>query len=184
VHDIAAAHQQYAAFPQFRELRAELEVMFGRLGGIDRELYDGDVSVGECMDQHRPRPVIQPPTIVIGADEVRRQCIGDFFGKFGQSRRRILHVEQCLRESEEIVDGLRPRHGRDCGGVDVPVRRHHQDRARARHEHSHCVPSCRVAIALQRVHRAAVAQEHGRHRLWMHVCFSSRFQIPTTLTPC
>ena len=40
--------------------------------------------------------------------------------------------DKILGEPVEVVDGARPRHRRDGGGVDVPVRRDHENRARPR----------------------------------------------------
>jgi len=56
--------------------------------------------------------------------------------------------EHLARKAEEVVDGLGPGRGADCGGVRVPVRRDDQDRLRARQLVRELGPSLRVAAVL------------------------------------
>src|SRR3546814_5845221 len=54
VHDVAAAHDQHALAAERREAGAEVEVVLERLQGVDRQLHDGNVGVGEHVSKHRP----------------------------------------------------------------------------------------------------------------------------------
>ena len=72
-------------------------------------------------------------------------------------------ANSSLGEAVEVVDRPRPRHRRDRGGVDVPVRGDHEDRPRPRHRRAEGAPGLGVAVVLERVHRAAVPDERGGH---------------------
>ena len=87
------------------------------------QLHDRDVGLGKRVDQHRPGAVVDAPAVDIGADPGGVDHVAHLVGQLGQARRRVLDVEQRLREPVEVVDRPRPRHGGDGGGVDVPVRR-------------------------------------------------------------
>src|SRR5258708_26817390 len=83
--------------------------------------------------------------------------------EFQVARRRILNVEQCLREAIEIVDGFRLLARRDRGTLGVPMRRYAQDGLGLRDGAAEPPPGLRVLVALERVHRAPVPEEHHRH---------------------
>ena len=68
VHDVAAADDQHASLAQRRQRGAELEVVVERLVGVDRELHDRDVGVGEGVHEHRPGAVVDAPAVGVEPD--------------------------------------------------------------------------------------------------------------------
>jgi hypothetical protein len=126
VDNVAAGDDQDAAVAQRCQLGPELEVIVERLRRVDRQLDDGDVGVGERVDENRPGPVIDPPAVGVEADPRGLDDLRDLLGKLRIPGRRVLHGEQFVREAVEVVDGLRLGHGRHGRRVDVPVGRHHK----------------------------------------------------------
>ena len=62
VDDVAAADDEHALVAQGRKPLAQLIMESGRLGLVDAELHDRDVRLGEYVSQHRPCPVVEPPS--------------------------------------------------------------------------------------------------------------------------
>ena len=140
------------------------------LVGVDRELHHRDVGVGEHVGEHRPGAVVEAPAVVDRARPDRapraRRPPAASSGRPGAG---YSNGEQLLGEAVEVVDGPRPRHRRDGGGVDVPVRRHDEDRRRRAVVTDDLLadraPRLGVLVELERVHRAAVPEEDRRHRV-------------------
>src|SRR5258708_9385109 len=66
-------------------------------------------------------------------------------------------------ETIEIVDGFRLVHRRHGGPFRIPMRGHAQDGLGLRDRIAELAPGLRVLVALQRIHGAAMAEEHDRH---------------------
>ena len=165
VHDVAAADDQHAArraaAPAARRARGGTRAACSAL--IDSCTTGMSASGNTCTstDQvpwSRPQLSWSAPDPVGLARPRRPRSASSGSPGAGYST-----VEQLAGEAVEVVDGPRPRHRRHRGGVDVPVRGHHQDRARPRHRRAERAPGLGVAVALERVHRAAVAEERRRH---------------------
>lgn len=139
--------------------------MVERLVGVDAQLHDGDGGVGEGVQQHRPRAVVDSPAVLVGADPGRVHDVADLVGQLGQARSRVVDVEQLLREAVEVVDGAGAGHGGHGRRVDVPVGADDQDRPGAWDRGTECLPCSGVAVVLQGVHRVPVADERGGHDL-------------------
>ena len=152
---------------QGREPRTEVEVVVERLRGVDGQLDHGDVGVRKRMGEYRPRAVIDAPAVVIEPTQTGL-TISDLLGEARRSRRRVLEVEQRLRKPVEVMDRSRRRHRGHRSGADVPVRGDRQDRARPGNRSAERRPCRGVSILLERVHRAAVSEEHRGHLLSAH----------------
>ena len=163
VHDVATGHDEHAALPQRCKAGAEVDVEVERFNGVDRELHHRDVGLGEHVDQNRPRAVIESPAVGVGTDPHGLDDLGHLLGQLRKSGRRVLHREQLVGESEEVVDGAGLGHGGDGGGVDVPVGRDAEDGSGSRHRPAERPPRLGVAVVLERVHRIAMADERSRH---------------------
>lgn len=83
--------------------------------------------------------------------------LGDLLGEARIAGRRVVDLEELLREAEEVVDRPGAWHGRDRGESDVPLRGNDQDRAWPRDAGAEGAPRRRVSVRLERVHRAAVS---------------------------
>ena len=110
-------------------------------------------------------PWSMPQLSTSAPTQVGCTVVADLLDEGRQARRRVLDVEQRLREAVEVVDGAGPRHRRHRGRVDVPVRGDHEDRPRARHRGAERAPGLGVAVVGQRVHRVAVPEERGGHQV-------------------
>jgi ketosteroid isomerase-like protein len=167
VHHVAARGDEHATLAQRGQRRAERDVVGVGLGRVDRQLDDGDVGLGEHVGEHRPGAVVEAPAVVVLPDPDRRRDLGHLGGELGRAGGGVLEREQLVGEAVEVVDGPRALHGRHRGSVDVPVGRDHQDRpgsAVLAHDLlTHRLPRLGVGVVLQRVHRAAVPEEHRRH---------------------
>ncbi len=146
------------------QLGAEFDVVLERLRGVDRQLYDWDVGLGEHVHQHRPRAVIEAPGVPVEADPRRLGDLGHLGGQVGIARCRVLDREQLVGEAVEVVDRPRLGHRCDRGRVDVPMRRDREDRPWPRHGGAERGPCLGVAVAGERVHRRSVPDEGRRHR--------------------
>ncbi len=75
VDDVAAAHDEVALLAQAGELLAEL--VGGVLGdvAVDGELDDGDVGLGEDVDEDAPRAVVDAPAVVSQLKSLEREGI-------------------------------------------------------------------------------------------------------------
>ena len=162
VHHVAAADDQHAFVAQRREARAEFVVVARRLAGIEAQLHDRHVRLREHMREHRPGAVVQPPALVL--------LYIDWCNQLAHARRevraagcRVLKLKQLLREAAEVVNGARPVHRGDGRAARHPVGGHREDRLRFRQYFAEPPPGVGVAVVLECVHRAAVAEEHGRH---------------------
>src|SRR5690606_11522954 len=91
--------------------------------------------------------------------------IGHFPCDFRRTCGGIVELEQWLRESEEIVDGARPGHGRDCSCANVPVRGDHEYGAGLGKHGTQLLPRPRESVDLQRVHGTAMSNEQSWHLL-------------------
>ena len=109
VHDVAAADDQHAALAQRAPARRR-----ARGGsrtacvGVDRQLHDGDVGVGEGVHEHRPGAVVDAPAVVVEADPRRlRRARRSPRPARGRPGAGYSHREQLVGEAVEVVD--RPR---------------------------------------------------------------------------
>ena len=150
VHHVAAAEDEDALLAQRRETRPQIEVVGQRRGRMDRQLNDRHVGRGEDVCQHRPRPVIEAPAVLVEADLQGRERIGDFLCHLGAAGGRVVEGEQLGREAVEVVDHARPCHGRDGRALDEPVRRDAQHRPRPRQGPSESSPRTGEVVDLQR----------------------------------
>ena len=114
---------------QRRQACRQVEVVVERLQRVDGELQHRHVGVGVDVGQDRPGAVIDAPAVVVEPDPARRGDLGHLGGHLGRARARVLDREEAVGEAEEVVDRARRGHGRDGGGVGVPVRRDAQDGA-------------------------------------------------------
>src|SRR5205085_176955 len=97
---------------------------------------------------------------MVETDRDRSEELANARGELRVTGRGILHIEQRLRKTVEIMDRLRPRHRRDRRAADEPVRGDCQDRLRLAGERAELPPGLGVAVVLERIHRAAVADEN------------------------
>ena len=103
--------------------RAKSKCQSSGLVAVEAELEHGHVGIGKQVVQHRPGAVVEAP--FVGAVYVGH--LGhQLAGQRGGAGRRVLHIEQRLREAAEVVDGARPLLEGDEGAAREPVRRHHQ----------------------------------------------------------
>lgn len=65
VDNVSAAYDQHILVAERRQFFAKFMMEAGRPVAVDRELNDGDISVGMNMAQHGPRSVIEPPTAAV-----------------------------------------------------------------------------------------------------------------------
>ena len=165
VDHVAAPDDQHPRVAERGEPATELDVVLERLGGVDRQLHDGHVGVGEQVGEHGPGAVIDAPTVDVEPHPDRLDDLGDLRGDVRCAGRRVLEGEQLVGEPEEVVDRARLRHRRHGGVADVPVGRHAEDRPRPRQPRPQLSPRLGVAVQLERVHRAAVPDEQRRHPL-------------------
>ncbi len=175
VDHVAGADDQNAFLAQRRQALAD-GVALGRVdAGVHAQLHHRHRGLGIGVHQYRPGAVVQAPLALVGEHLARRQQVSDPRGQRRAARRRIAHVEQGLREGAEVVDGAR-RLGRGHGGAaGEPVRRHAQDRLRPRQRAAQLAPDPGQRAVLERVHRAAVAEEHHRHaRRLAHAATAAR----------
>src|SRR5581483_7151323 len=93
VHDVSAGYDEYPAFAQGSELRTQFEVIVERLVGVDAQLHDRDRRVRECVNQNRPRAMVDAPTVDVFADPGRVDGVADLRGEFGQAGGRVLDIE-------------------------------------------------------------------------------------------
>lgn len=125
VDDVAAAHDEVALLAQNGELLAEL--VGSALGdvAVDGELDDGDVGLGEDVDEDAPCAVVDAPAVVdfdVCAEQVRNVA-----REVCKAGRLVLEFVELRREAVHVVylAGL-------CGALHeramrVPVRGDHQD---------------------------------------------------------
>src|SRR5256885_6154871 len=114
VYDVATAEDENAFFSQLRQAFTDLVVERGRLGFINAQLDNRDISSGIEMEQNRPSTVIEAPPIV-AAHWHRREQFLDANGEVRVAGRGILHLIQLARKAAEVVDGSwRGAHGDSC----------------------------------------------------------------------
>src|SRR5207237_7815554 len=94
VHDVAAGHDEDPATPQAGQPGAEVEVVVEVLVGVDGQLHDRDVGVGEGVHQDRPGAVVDAPGVDVSAHPGRVDRVADLGGELGQPRRGVLDGEQ------------------------------------------------------------------------------------------
>ena len=100
------------------------------------------------MREDAPRPVIEPPLVLIQPCPVRLHCLDYLLRYLGRAGGGIFEIEQFPREAVEIVDRARSRHGRHCGRSNEPVRGHDEDRAGSRQHLPKRPPGTREAVEL------------------------------------
>ena len=133
--------------------------------GVQTQLHHRHVGIGKQMTKHAPCAVIQAP-IFIGGYRIFTQERADFSSDFGAARRGIVHVEQRLRKTAEIVDGARFGHRGNSAAVREPMRGNSEDGADAAAVMRAQVlaerfPSAGIGVGFDGIHRAAVAEEEG-----------------------
>ncbi len=75
--DVAAPDQQDAPLAKGREPDAEIEMLCEPLERVDRQLDDRDVRVRQHVDEDRPGPVIETPTVAVEPDPTRPRRFDD-----------------------------------------------------------------------------------------------------------
>ena len=121
VHEIAAADDEHALVPKWRQLPADLKMERRGLGLVDAELHDGNVGSRINVSQHGPCTVIEAPGI-IELHGQRRQKLLNPAGECGIARRRVLNLIEFLRKTAEVVNGARRRRDGDARLGHIPVR--------------------------------------------------------------
>lgn len=125
VDDVAAAHDEIALLAKAGELLAEL-VRLARVDeAVDGELDNGDVGLGEDVDEDAPGTVVDAPAVVdfdVCAEQVR-----DVAREVCAAGRLVLEFVELWREAVHVVDLARLCGALHERAVRVPVRRDHQD---------------------------------------------------------
>src|SRR6267154_5677149 len=98
VNDVAAARHQHTLVAQRREPLSGFVVECGGLRAVDAQLDDGDVRTGVRVFQDRPGAMVESPRIIEPYLDGLEQ-LAHARGKPWIARRRILDVEQGLRET-------------------------------------------------------------------------------------
>src|SRR5699024_10265540 len=119
VHDVAAGQDQDPGIAQRREPGAQVEVVARRFGGVDGELRDGDIGVGEYVGQDGPRAVVEPPGVLVGTHPGGLDGLGDLGGELGRAGRGVVELGELSGEAVEVVDRPRVGHRGHGGRVDV-----------------------------------------------------------------
>ncbi len=165
VDDVAAAHDEVALLAQAGELLAEL--VGGVLGdvAVDGELDDGDVGLGEDVDEDAPGAVVDAPAVVdfdVCAEQVR-----DVAREVCAAGRLVLEFVELRREAVHVVDLARLCGALHEGAVGVPVRGDHQDSLGLAEfledALSEAVVGVGQFIVVECDHRAAVSDENSGH---------------------
>lgn len=178
VDDVAAAHDEEALLAEAGELLAEL-VRPARVDeAVDGELDDGDVGLGEDVDEDAPGAVVDAPAVVnfdIGAEQV-----GDRARQVGAACRLVLELVELLGEAVYVVDLARL-----CGALHeraarVPVRGDHQDglglAELCKDALAEAVVGLGQFVVVECDHRAAVADENSGHLFHGDSSFLAVFQ--------
>lgn len=165
VDDVAAAHDEVALLAQNGELLAEL--VGSALGdvAVDGELDDGDVGLGEDVDEDAPRAVVDAPAVVdfdVCAEQVR-----DVAREVCAAGRLVLEFVELRREAVHVVDLARLCGALHEGAVGVPVRGDHQDGLGLAEfledALSEAVVGVGQFVVVECDHRAAVSDENSGH---------------------
>src|SRR5689334_5469143 len=64
VNEVATSDNQHSFVAQWRQLAPDLKMKAGGLGLVDAELHDRYVGSRIDVFEHRPRAVIEPPSVV------------------------------------------------------------------------------------------------------------------------
>jgi hypothetical protein len=107
VDDVSAAEDRDAMVAEGSEACRQVEVVIQRFQDVDRELDDGHVGGGVEVREDAPGAVIQAPLVVVQADPLRLDHLGDLCRHVRGAGRRILECKELGRESVEIVDRAR-----------------------------------------------------------------------------
>lgn len=178
VDDVAAAHDEVAFRAQGGELLAEL-VRLARIDeAVDGELDDGDVGLGEDVDEDAPGAVVDAPAVV--DFDVCAEQVGEVARQVGIACRLVLEGVELLGEAVHVVDlaGL-------CGALHeraarVPVRGDHQDglglAERCKDALSEAAVGFGQFVVVECDHRAAVADENSGHLFHGDSSFLAVFQ--------
>ena len=152
--------------------RREFPVPVGFSRAVDGELHDGYVGVGVHVGEHRPGPVVEPPRLVepdhFGAEQLR-----DLRRELRVAGRRVFHREELGREAGEVVDGAGLGHRGDAHAACVPVSGRPRGPRAGGGVPAELVPRIGVRVVFEGVHRVAVPEEHGGHRV-IGCCFLCR----------
>lgn len=162
VNDVAAAHDEDAAFAQRAEFGGERKVSGGIELGVETELHDRNIRIRVEVAQHRPGAVVEAPCVVV-FDEGFAGQIAHLLRKQRIPEGRILHCIEFGREAPEIVDGARLRHSGHPGPAGFPMGRHAHDAPGTRNPCRHFPESPHEVIFLDGVHRTSVSEEEHRH---------------------
>lgn len=165
VDDVAAAHDEVALLAEAGEPLAEL-VRLARIDeAVDGKLDDGDVGLGEDVDEDAPGAVVDAPAVV--DFDVCAEQVGDRARQVGIACRLVLELVELLGEAVHVVDLARL-----CGALHeraarVPVRGDHQDGLGLAELCKDALSEAAVGfgqfVVVECDHRAAVADEDCGH---------------------
>ena len=140
---------------------------------VHAELHDGDVGIGEHGFQHGPSAVVQAPFVHIDADKAfgngRNKLLAQLLSHRRRARCGVLLGEELLREAAKIVNRFRVLHAREPPATGDPVCGDAQNQAGRgvffafAEFFAQGLPAAAVGVVFNRVHRAAVANEHDGH---------------------
>ena len=165
VYCVAASHNQHALASQALQLASDSKVIGYRARIVHAELQHRNLRRREHGFEHRPAAVVQPPIVAQAhAVAVRRgaEQTGNGLGGGGVAGRRVMLVEQSLRETAEIVDGAGVFICGDLPASGQPMRRHTRNQAgqgpaQPRAElRTQIRPTAVKFVVFDGVHRAAV----------------------------
>ena len=178
VDDVAAAHDEAALLAKAGELLAEFVRLARIEEAVDGELDDGDVGLGEDVDEDAPGAVVDAPAVVdfdIGAEQV-----GDVARQVGAACGLVLELVELLGEAVHVVDLARLCGALHERAVRVPVSGDHQDGLGLAEFLEDAFPEAAVGlgqfVVVECDHRAAVADENGRHLFHGNSSFLFVFQ--------
>ena len=165
VDDVAAAHDEVALLAEAGELLAEF-VRLARVDeAVDGELDDGDVGLGEDVDEDAPGAVVDAPAVV--DFDVCAEQVGDRARQVGAACRLVLELVELLGEAVHVVDLARLCGALHERAVRVPVRGDHQDGLGLAEFLEDALSEAAVGfgqfVVVECDHRAAVADENSGH---------------------
>ncbi|MNM99124.1 hypothetical protein D3C81_1116740 [compost metagenome] len=164
VGDAAGADQQHALFAQRRQRAAHRELMRRAQRRLDRQLQHRDVRLRVEVAQRHPGAVVQATVRVDGRLQAGGlQALGDVLRQLGRARGRVLQLVQRVGEAAEIVDRLRRGRTRYHRRACQPMRRGHDDGARALQARCQLRQARSHLARLQRGHRRTMGDvERGQ----------------------
>jgi hypothetical protein len=164
VDEVTAADDEDALLPEGRKAFADFVVERRCWSLSNAELNHGNVCVRVHVAQHRPRPVVEPPSVVQSHRDWGEERL-DAQGKLWVAGCRILHLIKFSREPAEVVDcPWSGAHGHRSV-LNVPVRRNANDSLWFGQLFSNRRPLLGVGISEHGVHWVPVPEKHGWHPL-------------------